>query len=365
MKCSLLANRVVIVAGLAPLAAAGAQTAVPPTGARGSGVRSTVPAAAAADTAARHTAATHAAATAPPAGSGVPRVHRRRHAVSMRTPAAPPREVAAAPEAGGRVITFRFAALGADGAREPVLTCAVLRACVVDLEPGERLLVPAPIIGDAVRWRAGVAPTGPGGAASIVWVKPTDCDLATNLVLPTDRRVYHVALDSGPCGAAGARVRYVSRARFTYPDDSTRTPGGGLRTAAAGSGLGALGTDAQALAGIPVDALRLNFSYDLRRDRRFPWSPARVFDDGAHTFVQLPPEADAYAAPALFELDDGGGKTLLNYVVRDGFYVTDRTFRRAVLVVGQGKQEQRFELENRAYGRAPAPATAASGRRSP
>lgn len=359
MKCSLLANPAVIVAGLAPLAAAGAQTAVPPNGARGSGVRATVPAAAA-DTAARHTAATPAAA--PLVGPGVPRVHRRRHAAAVRTPTELPREVAAAPEAGGQVVTFGFAALGADGAREPVLRCAVLRACVVDLEPGERLLVPAPIIGDAVRWRAGVAATGPGGSASIVWIKPTDCGLATNLVLPTDRRVYHVALDSGPCGAAGARVRYVSRARFTYPDDSTRTTGGGIRTAATA---GVFSAAAQALAGIPVDALRLNFSYDLRRDRRFPWSPARVFDDGAHTFIQLPPEADAYAAPALFELDDGGGKTLLNYVVRDGFYVTDRTFRRALLVVGQGKQEQRFELGNRAYGRAPAPVPAASGRRSP
>lgn len=361
MKCSLLSKRAAVVAGLTPLAAIGAQTTVVTAGARGYGAPPVLPPTA--DTTARHPVAPRVAAAAPPAASSAPRVHRRRHAVARVTRAVPVRAAAASAEAGGQVVTFRFAALGADGAREPVLTCAVLRACVIDLEPGERLLVPAPIIGDAVRWRAGMAPTGPGGGASIVWIKPTDCGLATNLVLPTDRRVYHLALDSGPCGTAAAPGRYVSRARFTYPADSTRAPDGALRTAAAGAGAGALGAGDPAVPGIPVDALRLNFAYELRRDRRFPWSPARVFDDGAHTFVQLPPEADAYAAPALFELDDGGGKTLLNYVVRDGFYVTDRTFRRAVLVVGQGKHEQRFELENRAYGRAPAPA--ASGRRSP
>ena len=290
-------------------------------------------------------------------GTGAPRVTRRHRVVRRRavTPRSAPSFAAVPVEAGGRVVTLRFVADGADGTREPVVTCAVLRACVIDLEPGEQLLGHAPIIGDAVRWRVGVAPSGPGGAAAIVWVKPTDCALATNLVLPTDRRVYHLALDSGPCGgSAVARGRYVSRVRFTYPDDSARASAT-ARTAAIGTASAtavALGDDARTLAGIPVDALRLNFSYDLRRDRRFPWTPARVFDDGGHTFIQLPREADAYAAPALFELDDAGGKTLLNYVVRDGFYITDRTFRRAVLSVGQGKQEQRFEIENRAFGRA-------------
>lgn len=364
MKCSLLANCIAVVLGLAPLgvlpAQAGAQTITPAANGRTAPPRPAVVSTSATVTDSARRPAILAPAAA--VGSAAPRAHRpvshHRH-----PPAASPPPVSArdAADAGGQVVTFRFAALGADGAREPVLTCAVLRACVVDLEPGERLLVPAPIIGDAVRWRAGVAPTGPGGSASIVWIKPTDCDLATNLVLPTDRRVYHLALDSGPCGAAATRVRYTSRARFTYPDDSAGAPLATARASATAASPTALGDDAQGFAGIPVDALRLNFSYDLRRDRRFPWSPARVFDDGAHTFIQLPPEADAYAAPALFELEDGGSKTLLNYVVRDGFYVTDRTFRRAALVVGQGKQEQRFELENRAYGRAPA----AAGRRAP
>ena len=357
MKCSLPPQWLAaVVFGLAPLCASGAQAVPTPTGAR---PLSPLVKRIAADTAARHTAAPGTTVTPASARTAASRVRRRRHVVVVPEPS---RDAGTTAESGGRVVTFHFASLGIDGAREPVLTCAVLRACVIDLEPGERLLVPAPIIGDAVRWRVGVAPAGPGGAVSIVWVKPTDCDLATNLVLPTDRRVYHLALDSGPCGGAvNMRARYISRARFTYPDDSSMhatasAPRGPMTNVSTASG-----GEAQLLAGIPVDALRLNFSYDLRRDRHFPWAPASVFDDGAHAFIQLPSEADAYAAPALFELDDAGRKMLLNYVVRDGFYVTDRTFRRAALVVGQGKQEQKVELANRAYGRAPGPA----GRRTP
>jgi type IV secretion system protein TrbG len=88
----------------------------------------------------------------------------------------------------------------------------------------------------------------------------------------------------------------------------------------------------------------------VKRDKRFPWAPAQVFDDGVHTFIRIPPEAAAHPAPALFELANGNGKMLMNYTVRDGFYVVDRTFRRAVLVLGQGKREQRVELENLRFG---------------
>lgn len=306
--------------------------------------------------------------TAAPRRSVLRTKGRRRQVVPVTAPST----------SSGRAVTLRFAAPGEEDAPEPVLTCAVLRACVIDLEPGEQLLGRGPIIGDAVRWRLGTAPTGPSGASSIVWVKPTDCALATNLVLPTDRRVYHLALASSPCGgsAPGARGRYTSHVRFTYPDDAPRPAvatapaaavrGGQAQATAYTRPAPGAGAATPALAGIPVDAMRLNFSYGVRRDRRFPWAPAHVFDDGGHTFIQLPPEADAYAAPALFELDDAGGKLLLNYVVRDGYYVTDRTFRRAALVVGQGKHEQRVELENRAFGRVPgATHTGGAGRGTP
>lgn len=308
------------------------------------------------------------------AGSAAPPIARRVVRPATRPVAAPVTAMAAT---SGRTRTLAFPPADAEFTRDPLLGCAVLRACVIDLEPGERLLGGGPIIGDAVRWRLGTAPTGANGASTVVWVKPTDCGLATNLVLPTDRRVYHLALDSGRCdGAAVGGGEYTSRLRFTYPADpahastartsSAHSPAGvpgDLPTRLAAIG-GAAAPERPAIVGIPVDAMRLNFAYAVRRDRHFPWAPAHVFDDGGHTFIQLPPEADAHAAPALFELDDAGAKSLLNYVVRDGYYVTDRTFRRAALVVGQGKHEQRIDLVNQAFSRVPRSGTTdASGGR--
>lgn len=286
------------------------------------------------------------------------------------------RAIAAAavvPPPGGEMLTLAFD----DAGREPTVPCAALRACTIDLEPGEQLVGTGPLMGDTERWMYGRVPGVEGGANTIVWVKASDCDLTSNLIVPTDRRVYRLTVDSGPCGSdkeTNPQGRYASRVVFTYPTSpvtrAAKVPGvtpanlADARTSvyfAGGSSLsnGSAGFST-ALAGIPVDATKLSFDYVVRKDKRFPWAPGHVFDDGSHTFIKLPPEADAYAAPALFEIDEAGGKTLLNYTVRDGYYVTDRTFRRAALVTGQGKQEQRVDLENRAFGR-----TAAASNGSP
>jgi type IV secretion system protein TrbG len=298
----------------------------------------------------------------------------------------------------GSVVAFPY------GVGEPVLRCAALRVCVVDLEPGEHL-VSRPIAGDVVRWHIGTAPAGPDGAGTLVWAKPTDCDLSTNLVLSTDRRVYQVMLEAPPCDRASTNPRANAAGpdggghlTFYFPDATvpgavprSATPadhrvagglGGGARNAAPdatpastlvaarrGGDVPGGGAD-PAIVGITVDVTRLNFDYRVKRDRNFPWSPAQVFDDGVHTFIKIPPEAAAHAAPALFELPGGPGgdddaKTLLNYTVRDGFYVTDRTFRRAALVLGQGKHERRVHLENPRFGTpAAGPASGTSRRGS-
>jgi type IV secretion system protein VirB9 len=253
------------------------------------------------------------------------------------------------------------------GVSDPVVTCGTLRACLIDLEPGERL-VTKPLAGDMKpggRWYVGTAPVGADSANTLVWVKPTDCGLATNLVLSTDRRVYTLALESPACGGAGHRTRARAAAsHFTFYFPDSTVPGAVPRPArmaetpagtAAGRDLtlardGAPPGSGAALAGISVDVARMNFDYRVKRDKRFPWAPAQVFDDAVHTFIKIPPEAAAHPAPALFELTDGGGKTLMNYTVRDGFYVVDRTFRRAVLSLGQGKHEQRIDLENPHFG---------------
>jgi type IV secretory pathway VirB9-like protein len=121
---------------------------------------------------------------------------------------------------------------------------------------------------------------------------------------------------------------------------------GGASTAASGA--------LSATTAARIDAF--NFEYRLHRDHGFPWNPLAVFDDGAHCYIKLPALAAHRDAPVLFVMRDDGTKALLNYSVSGDTYVTDRVFRAAVLVIGDGNQERSVRIENLRYEAPPEPA---------
>jgi P-type conjugative transfer protein TrbG len=246
------------------------------------------------------------------------------------------------------------------GATEKVLTCSVLRACVVELEPGEAL-VNAPVAGDLARWIVVHARAGPAGANALVIVKPKACGITTNLVLSTDRRIYDLDLDSSPCAAyvgspTNPKREYVRHIRFSYADDSLR---------AARRVTQAMAADSAGHDSIAKDPRRLNHDYAVVRTRRgwfgvfgeepldFPWVPTGIGDDGAHVYITLPREARQQAAPVLYAVESDGSRTLVNYTMRDTVIVTDRTFRRGLFVIAAGEREQRLEFENLAWNDVP------------
>jgi type IV secretory pathway VirB9-like protein len=94
----------------------------------------------------------------------------------------------------------------------PVMVCAPLRVCAVELEPGEHLQS-QPQIGDSRRWEITPVMSGSGlDQTPLLVVKPIEPGLETDLIIPTDRRTYVVRLISDP-------TRFVSRLAFQYPAD--------------------------------------------------------------------------------------------------------------------------------------------------
>src|SRR5215472_7725602 len=76
------------------------------------------------------------------------------------------------------------------GAGLPIVVCAPLHVCMVELEPGEKI-VGEPHIGDSIRWE--ICPTSSGSGADstpILIIKPRISGLDTTMVVPTDRRAY-------------------------------------------------------------------------------------------------------------------------------------------------------------------------------
>jgi hypothetical protein len=100
-----------------------------------------------------------------------------------------------------------------------------------------------------------------------------------------------------------------------------------------------------------VRARRGPFGLFGRRPVDFPWLPRAIVDDGERVYVVAPPEARSHGAPVLYALEDDGSRTIVNVAVRGDTLVSDRTFRRGVLVLAAGSHEQRLTFENRAWGK--------------
>ena len=228
------------------------------------------------------------------------------------------------------------------GHQVPVVRCAPLRVCLIELEEGE--LVLNTVTGDAARWILDRAAAGPRGATTVIVAKPTACNLTTNLAITTNRRIYQITLDSRPCrGERGENPHepYTRLLRFYYPDELVRSWASAEEAKRA-----AAAEEARAVTplagGLPLAAL--NFNYRWTRRGKFPWTPAAVFDDRVHTYIRLPGSGVGQEAPVLFLIDREGATALLNYAVRGQFYVTDRVIDRAALVLGSGRDQQRLEI---------------------
>lgn len=191
----------------------------------------------------------------------------------------------------------------------------------IALQKGEKIV--AVSAGDTVRWVVGDTVSGSGGdARAHVLVKPIRAGLKTNLVITTDRRVYHLELTS-------TEDTYMASVSWTYPHDELIA----LRRRNAAARKAATRVAARGLA---ID--RLRFRYRISGDNP-PWRPVRVFDDTRKVYIQFPARLDQGEAPPLFVIGQDGETQLVNYRVRGRYYIVDRLFAAAELRLGKEPQQ--------------------------
>ena len=182
----------------------------------------------------------------------------------------------------------------------------------IALEQGETLLSVS--AGDTTRWIVGDARSGVGPATQAhVLVKPNAPSLATNLVIMTDRRVYHVELKS----VAGPAMAAVS---WRYPAELVLQ--------------NQLPPQAQAPSPPPFTPEALNLRYRISGAKP-DWRPLAAIDDGQQVFIEMPERIHTMEAPPLFVIGDQGAE-LVNYRVQGNYYVVDRLFAKAELRLGSG-----------------------------
>ena len=192
------------------------------------------------------------------------------------------------------------------------------RVSDIALQPGESLIAVA--AGDTARWVIGDTTSGSGPTRRThILVKPAEPGLRTNLVITTDRRVYHLDLASGAIAMTGIAS--------TYPQDELLALRRAQEALAAAEPVAA-----------PIAVERLDFGYAITGDRP-PWRPVRAFDDGAQVFIEFPPGLESMEAPPLFVVGASGDVELVNYRKRGRYYVVDRLFGAAELRLGAKRQQ--------------------------
>ncbi len=228
------------------------------------------------------------------------------------------------------------------GHTDPILYCRPLRVCDVELQPAEEILDVA--LGDTEMWHAQKMESGPAGLRSPhVIFKPVSDGISTNAIITTDRRVYHIGLIARAETGANDQ-QYIRYASFYYPNEtvtawtSDQERHREERLAAEAAALAARE------APIPVDLYR---GYEITGDA-VPWRPVEAFDDGRRVYIKMPAAMHVTEAPGLWVIDEGGKQSLVNYRLRDGHYIVDKLFAKALLAVGTGRKAKQVFITRKA-----------------
>ncbi len=228
-------------------------------------------------------------------------------------------------------LTLRFG----DGL--PQVVCAPLQVCDIELQRGETIR--GANLGDAVRWEASPAVSGPEGAEVphvVIKPKAREIGATSSLVVTTDRRTYHFSLNLSD-------TRYMPRITFSYPDGEDSA--WALYRAQQAVTKAASKKKHQKKQKADGDSSPIDFSYDI--EGKAPWKPLRVYNDGKHTFIDFPGESFYADIPVLLSVATDGQQELVNYRVKGTQFKVDRVLSQAVLVSGVGSDQARVAISRR------------------
>ena len=189
----------------------------------------------------------------------------------------------------GRVVTTFGEAI-------PVAHCSPLTACYVELEPGEQL-TDTPSVGDSLRWQVLAKIQGRDPETVVIEIKPSADAVETNLVIPTDRRLYSISLVNDP-------DVHTPILAFRWPDSEARAIEDAIdrrraeeladeeaREAEAEVRAGVQATE-MARSGVPTDAgprAAELLDFRFRVEGKAAFRPVRVFADGSRTYFDFHP----------------------------------------------------------------------------
>ena len=194
---------------------------------------------------------------------------------------------------------------------------AVNHVVDIQLQPGEKL-TGSPAAGDTVRWLVGTTTSGSGPeTVTHVLVKPVRPGIETNFLITTDRHAYRLY-------ARASKNFFIPTIAWVYPQEEMNKAAAVKKEEE---------KQQEQTVSPPVPPEKLNFGYQIKPEDDYSWTPVRVFDDGAKTYIHMPPAMKHSEAPVLF-IKDGRDLNLVNYRLKGEFYVIDRLLEEGELRSG-------------------------------
>ncbi len=228
-----------------------------------------------------------------------------------------------------------FKTFAYDAYSRPIVVCAPLHLCVLQLEHGEK--INNIDLGDAAHWLVSTSLVGSRQDGSYqIAVKPKFYHTATDMVITTNKRTYNIGLVS----QQGASTHVVN---FYYPQETLSRA---IQQAHQQANLPLQQEVISQSTQIAVD--EINFNYCLQGDSP-SWRPTRVFDDGHKTFIQMPTISERLDLPVLYILRNKKME-LVNYRYKKPYYIVDGLFAKAYLLSGKGANQVRVEIDNKNVG---------------
>ncbi|MDA0910735.1 MAG: TrbG/VirB9 family P-type conjugative transfer protein [Proteobacteria bacterium] len=238
-----------------------------------------------------------------------------------------------------------------DAYSRPIIVCAPLRVCTIQLEKGEKIRNIQ--IGDSSRWTFTTFLTGPNendGSYSIAF-KPTSATkgLNTDLVISTDKRIYTLGLES----KLGAATHVVN---FYYPKETIDKFNERMMAQALNNHYSHANDSDSSNSGsnssndvnpetTVVQTNNINRNYIATGDSP-TWKPIEVFDDGVKTFIKLPKIASRSNIPVVKVVNAQGEEALSNGRYKQPYYILDGLYQKIMLTSGTGANQQKVVITN-------------------
>lgn len=233
----------------------------------------------------------------------------------------------------------------------PTVVCAPLHLCVIQLGRGDK---PSQVvIGQPGMWQVTQAMAGD---VPMLAVMPRFKGLHTNLLITAtsasgEPREYYINLVSH-------EADYIAKVGFYFPGEIEQQwtmQAAQAKARADEQAQAKARVENETVAVLPSTAVsKLHFNWTSRcaggprmwfSDSCSDIEPNRVFDDGAHLYISVPPRlADTSGLPTLVSVNSAGQPAIINFRFKDNYYIVDGVPNQVNLIAGTGKDAKTVEI---------------------